>query len=183
MKQNSRRAFTLIELLAVVAIIVVLLAILLPAIQAARAAAVRVECAAKLKQLGVATHGYHDVFKRFPRQDHSLSWLFHLLPYVEQGAVQKLDQPTTVGTLPNGNPIIFTDATRWQAFAVNIPAFLCPAAPVLAAGGDATTHYVGVAGRESWADTDGVFGGEPVSIPQITRGTSNTIDGGGASLR
>ena len=60
------KGFTLIELLVVIAIIAVLIALLLPAVQAARAAARRIQCVNNLKQYGIAFQNFHDVRGMLP---------------------------------------------------------------------------------------------------------------------
>ncbi|MFH1920990.1 MAG: DUF1559 domain-containing protein, partial [Planctomycetota bacterium] len=101
-----RLAFTLVELLVVIAIIGILIALLLPAVQAAREAARRSACTNNMKQVGLALHNYHDVYKTFPRAAYNInvsgcneshgwcnSWWqgfsVHtmILPYVEQTAI------------------------------------------------------------------------------------------------
>ena len=66
MPKAANRGFTLIELLVVIAIIGILIALLLPAVQAAREAARRSQCATNLHQLTIATHNYVDVHKCLP---------------------------------------------------------------------------------------------------------------------
>lgn len=94
---RRRAAFTLVELLVVLAVIGILVALLLPAVQAARESARKTKCQNNLRQLGLAVHNYHDIYRRLPPSAlidlettataNNGSWGVHgrILPYLEQG--------------------------------------------------------------------------------------------------
>src|SRR4051812_23448217 len=97
LRERNVRAFTLIELLAVIGIVALLIALLLPAVQGAREAAHRIQCGNNLKQIGIAVHQYHDQYSVFPAGAYTTgpccdstsfyTWTLSILPNVEQTAV------------------------------------------------------------------------------------------------
>lgn len=184
-----RRAFSLVELLVVLAIIAVLIALLIPAVQAIRAAALRTECANNLKQIGLAAHQYHDIFKTFPAgirvkqfKDPNVmaSWLTQLLPYLEQEGLWRTTQDAYKQVLnPYQNP-------PHVGLATPIPLFYCPSEPRglearLAPKSKylvAFTCYLGVNGQD-FNSRDGVlFPDSRIRLTDISDGSSNTLFAG-----
>ena len=162
--------FTLVELLVVIAIIGALVALLIPAVQAAREAARRVECASHLKQLALAAHNYHAARESFPpgldqfeasssprfRGTSLFAWL---LPYLENGNV--------VAGWDYAQPLRNAEGGRDAKTAANPALLVCPSDHIdhnpIALGSEyyGMTSYGGNGGRRSYpADTatiDGIF--------------------------
>jgi prepilin-type N-terminal cleavage/methylation domain-containing protein/prepilin-type processing-associated H-X9-DG protein len=149
--------FTLIELLVSIAIIGVLMGLLLPAVQKMRAAASRLQCLNRLKQIGLALHNFEGVNGCFPPAYVRTSgtttgtsygvnfpddgwnglpgwgWGTLILPHLEQDALYR--------SLRLDLPCWATENAKFVRS--KIPAFLCPASPG-PSDGFAMHRYTGV---------------------------------------
>jgi prepilin-type N-terminal cleavage/methylation domain-containing protein len=191
----SRRGFTLVELLVVIAIIGTLIAFLIPAVQAAREAARRNQCANNLKQLGLALHNYHDVHNTFPAGNVYLTfWSFQtmVLPQLEQGNLYNTADFNT----PNCFIANSLSLGRMGVPAQRLPVVQCPSDPNVASilcdcslvncgtGGPsamgfyALGSYFGNAGTKISVDDGVLFSNSNIRFADIPDGTSNTLLGG-----
>jgi prepilin-type N-terminal cleavage/methylation domain-containing protein/prepilin-type processing-associated H-X9-DG protein len=197
-------AFTLIELLVVIAIIGALIALLLPAVQAAREAARRSQCVARLAQIGLALHNYDQTLRTFPSGYVSnydaagndtgpgWGWAAMLLPQMEQ---------TPLFHAVNFDLAVEAPANSTGRLA-GVVSFLCPSdpsataywavyrdastgAPVRNICQVAASNYVGMYGRgEPGPDGDGVFyRNSAITLRDITDGTTQTLIVGERSHR
>jgi prepilin-type N-terminal cleavage/methylation domain-containing protein/prepilin-type processing-associated H-X9-DG protein len=194
-RTDSRSGFTLIELLVVISIIAILVGLLLPAVQKVRAAA-RLQCANNLKQIATAVHNYSDSYNELPHGglgwsyapvyiypgqpaaglQQQCSWLFQILPYIEQ-----------VNTWRGGNAGTIVQC-QINAIGAPVKLYTCPARgtgyPRVIAG----AAWYGPSGTYAHAMTDYagsnlentgmiVYGNATLSLNVVTSldGLSNTL--------
>jgi prepilin-type N-terminal cleavage/methylation domain-containing protein len=160
---SGRQGFTLIELLVVIAIIAILIALLVPAVQKVREAAARTQSTNNLKQLGLGAQSFHGDFKRFPYNGTTTtytaasgtiyntaavadnpasgSWLFQLLPYVDQQAMYHT--PNVAATQSSGvatfmcpgrsRPTFITSSGPWSDYHINVVLNMSATTPTVGA--------------------------------------------------
>jgi len=200
-----RAGMTLIELLVVIAIVAMLVGILIPAVQAAREAARRSQCASNLRQIGVALHVFHGLRGCFPASyvtqpggamgplqpsgDAGPGWTLFvsILPMMEGATLQDSFKLKLPSWAPE-NSVTARFAAPW---------YRCPSVSddsltyEVKDGGGATLavfsrgHYVANAGRQDVWDfpqadlskfADGpLYRNSHTRIRDITDGTSHTV--------
>jgi prepilin-type N-terminal cleavage/methylation domain-containing protein len=163
---QRKSGFTLVELLVVIAIIGILIALLLPAVQAAREAARRTQCANNLKEMGLAVNSYVSAKKQLPPGkmnkeaggsggacgvEEWSNWALEILPYMDEiGLFRRYDFSKNNGDVAN-LPVL-QEMVRTQVCPTdpNPPALYIPEVTT----GDPpsmSSSYRGVTGR-GWAN-------------------------------
>lgn len=126
--------FTLVELLVVIAIVGILISLLLPAVQSAREASRRIQCASNIKQLALALQNYQSTHEQLPaagtyadpfdavyyyaaywrvnlKTGTNHSWVVSLLPFMEEQALYDQFDLTRKVTQNPKNPQVHQPAT------------------------------------------------------------------------
>lgn len=189
---SKQRGFTLVELLVVIAIIGVLVALLLPAIQAAREAARRMDCANNVKQIALACHNYESSRGTLPPAStahpnegkNGYAWGMLVLPYAEFGSIhdeinRQIAELTEEQDNRRGGGTTTEVPAADELDGINelkLPVFTCPSDPeplddLTLAGHQYTdeslamgSNYVAVAGSAHSRNDQEQFAGNPIGL-------------------
>jgi prepilin-type N-terminal cleavage/methylation domain-containing protein/prepilin-type processing-associated H-X9-DG protein len=180
---SKKAGFTLIELLTVAAVIGILLGLLLSAVQSVRGSAAKIACANNIRQIGHASHLYHDQYGQLPPayasarelgKNNDLTWPVRLLPFLEQDNLYNISLAAhRIDAIDFHNPPHIGLATV-------VKVYTCPAdgrlvAPITDDKGYTAAYgsFVGIAGSDR---ANGAMRAESgVRFSEILDGTSNTL--------
>lgn len=180
---DSKKGFSLIEILITIGIFAILIGVLLPAIQLVRESARRYHCSNNMRQVSIALHSFEGCFARLPptlsveKDSELLHWQAQLLPFLEQGALKaNIDEKLKKN---------FHVYDMFEERTTSLSAFQCLSNPDIGLmlqpqiGTDfAFTDYCGVAGIEADGRT-GVFVSSywlpGTQFSDISDGLSNTV--------
>jgi prepilin-type processing-associated H-X9-DG protein len=195
-RPGRRRGASLVELLVVIAICSLLAALLLPAVQKVRAAADRVSCQAKLRQVGLAALNYESAFGRLPPAFRSpaakpaepfLQWPLLISPFIELDANKRMADEDF---RKSQDPLL---PAPHRGLSRPLTSFACPSDPRVASAWDvqfwytlvrpqlfmtqrvALNSYIGSAGEFSQKRDGVIVADGGVGLLGITDGTSNTL--------
>lgn len=156
LSKSARQAFTLVELLVVIAISGILMAMILPAVQNAREAARRKQCANNVRQIAVSILNYESQRKTFPSGgmaaasgSYGYSWWVRIFPYLEENSIA-----LNFDTKGNNSGWVGSNTSNFNLLnGVNFGFMRCPTSPMpqssdLGTGTFCIPNYAGNSGAK-----------------------------------